>query len=94
MKTRMKVPWLAGLCLCAVGCVMPASADSDEGAWTFTLFSKVLGVPLAAIALGAAPLSVVWLGIGLVLGRQQRKLAGEEPDAPAPARVRPGASEI
>jgi len=49
------------------------------GAWTFTLFDKVLGLSLAAIALGAAPISLVWLGVGLLLGRQQRTLSGERP---------------
>lgn len=52
------------------------------GGWTFTLFSKTLGVSLAAIAIGAAPISLVWLGVGLVLGRQQRQLAGDRPSEP------------
>lgn len=47
------------------------------GAWTFTLFNKVLGLSLAAIAIGAAPVSLVWLAVGLVLGRQQKSLSGE-----------------
>lgn len=45
------------------------------GGWTFTLFSKYLGVSLAAIALGAAPVALVWLGVGVVLGRAQNRLA-------------------
>jgi AAA family ATP:ADP antiporter len=60
------------------------------GGWTFTLFSKVLGVSLAGIALGAAPLSLAWLAIGLTLGRQQRALGGERPArAPEPASITP-----
>lgn len=47
------------------------------GGWTFTLFSKYLGVSLAAIALGAAPVALVWLGVGVVLGRAQNRLARE-----------------
>ncbi len=45
------------------------------GGWTFTLFSKYLGVSLAAIAIGAAPVALVWLGVGVVLGRAQSRLA-------------------
>ena len=51
------------------------------GAWTFTLFSKVIGLSLAAIALGAAPLSLVWLTVGLLLGRQQKALSDDHPKA-------------
>jgi len=47
------------------------------GGWTFTLFSKYLGVSLAAIALGAAPVALVWLGVGIMLGRAQTRLARE-----------------
>ena len=42
MKTRMKVGWLAALSFCAVGCMMQATADSNEGALTFTLENDVL----------------------------------------------------
>ncbi len=42
MKTRMKVGWLAALSFCAVGCMMQATADSNEGAWTITLENDVL----------------------------------------------------
>ena len=47
------------------------------GGWTFTLLSKYLGVSLAAIALGAAPVALVWLGVGILLGRAQTRLARE-----------------
>lgn len=53
------------------------------GGWTFTLFQKVLGVPLAAIALGASPVALVWLAVGVLLGRQQKALA-EERDSSGP----------
>ncbi|MBL8861258.1 MAG: MFS transporter [Planctomycetes bacterium] len=49
------------------------------GAWTFDLFAKTLGVALGTIALGAAPLALVWLGVGVALGRRQRDLSGGGP---------------
>jgi AAA family ATP:ADP antiporter len=48
-------------------------------AWSFDLVNKTLAVALGPIALGAAPLSVMWLVIGLVLGRKQRELGGGGP---------------
>ncbi|MCY2959265.1 MAG: MFS transporter [Planctomycetota bacterium] len=47
------------------------------GGWTFALFHRLLGLPLAAIALGAAPIALIWLAVGLMLGRQQKSLADE-----------------
>lgn len=42
MKTRMKVPWLATVSLCAVGCMAQAAAAPGEEALTFTLENDVL----------------------------------------------------
>lgn len=53
------------------------------GGWTFTLFQKGLGLPLAAIAFGASPIALVWLAVGVFLGRQQRAL-DEQRDSTAP----------
>ena len=41
MKTRVKVGWLAALSFCAFGCVMPATADSNEGGLTITVENDV-----------------------------------------------------
>ena len=41
MKMRVKAGWLATLSFCAVGYVMPATADSNEGALTFTVENDV-----------------------------------------------------
>jgi AAA family ATP:ADP antiporter len=45
------------------------------GAWSFHLLREGLALSLAAIALGAAPLALVWLAFGLALGREQSALA-------------------
>jgi len=47
------------------------------GAWSFSGLHKGLGIGLAAIALGGAPLAVAWLGVGILLGRAQARLARE-----------------
>jgi AAA family ATP:ADP antiporter len=61
------------------------------GAWSYNGLGA-LGLSMSAIALVAAPMSLVWLFIGLWLGRQQIKRQAAETDAervptlvPAPA---------
>ncbi len=46
-------------------------------AWSFSGLRDGLGVPLAAIALAGGPLAIVWLAVGIVLGRAQTRLARE-----------------
>ena len=57
-------------------------AGDQVGAWSFRLFVAVLGA--SAAAFGAVPFAVVWLGLGVWLGRRQAQLArGESRDEPA-----------
>ncbi len=44
------------------------------GAWSYAALGAV-GLGAAAISMVAAPLSLVWLGLGLWLGRRQKKMA-------------------
>jgi AAA family ATP:ADP antiporter len=44
------------------------------GAWSYAALGA-LGLGTAAISMVAAPLAAVWLGVGLWLGRRQKKLA-------------------
>lgn len=46
------------------------------GAWTF-LGLRTLGATLPAIAMLVVPVAAVWIGVGSVLGRRQRALAGD-----------------
>jgi ATP:ADP antiporter, AAA family len=51
------------------------------GAWTYAGLIAV-GFGLAAISYAAIPLSVVWLALGLWLGRKQAVLAGDRDASP------------
>ncbi len=46
-------------------------------AWSFSGLRDGLAVPLAAIALAGGPLAMVWLAVGIMLGRAQARLARE-----------------
>ena len=48
------------------------------GAWAYKGLTG-LGLGLVGISYVAVPLSMVWLGLGLWLGRRQAQLAGEQP---------------
>jgi len=48
------------------------------GAWTYKGLTA-LGLGLVGIAYFAVPLSMIWLALGLWLGRRQAQLAGEQP---------------
>ena len=48
------------------------------GAWTYKALTG-LGLGLVGISYVAVPLSMIWLGLGLWLGRRQAQLAGEQP---------------
>ena len=48
------------------------------GAWAYKGLTG-LGLGLVGISYVAVPLSVIWLGLGLWLGRRQAQLAGEQP---------------
>ena len=48
------------------------------GAWTYKGLTG-LGLGLVGISYVAVPLSMIWLGLGLWLGRRQAQLAGEQP---------------
>jgi AAA family ATP:ADP antiporter len=58
-------------------------AGDQVGAWSFRLFVATLGA--SAAAFGAVPFAVVWLALGLWLGRRQAQLAEtERRDQPPP----------
>jgi len=48
------------------------------GAWAYKGLTG-LGLGLVGISYVAVPLSAIWLGLGLWLGRRQAQLAGEQP---------------
>jgi AAA family ATP:ADP antiporter len=48
------------------------------GAWAYKGLTG-LGLGLVGISSVAVPLSMIWLGLGLWLGRRQAQLAGEQP---------------
>lgn len=60
-------------------------AGDVAGAWTEGLLGR-LGIGLAALVAVVVPMAALWLALGVWLGREQRRRAG---DAPAPA-VTPG----
>ena len=52
------------------------------GAWSYALMA-VIGLSMSGIAFVAVPLSAIWLGIGLRLGRQQEAIARDRAAADA-----------
>ena len=48
------------------------------GAWTYKALTG-LGLGMVGISYVAVPLSMIWLGLGLWLGKRQAQLAGEQP---------------
>jgi len=57
-------------------------AGDQVGAWSYALMGAV-GLGAAATGIVTVPLSAVWLGVGLWLGRRQRILA-QAPERPLP----------
>jgi AAA family ATP:ADP antiporter len=54
-------------------------AGDQIGAWTYgKIFVGVLALGASGAAFGAVPFAVVWLGLGLWLGRRQGQLAAAE----------------
>jgi AAA family ATP:ADP antiporter len=52
-------------------------AGDQIGAWTYKLF-VALGLGVSAAAIAAVPFGVIWLGLGVWLGRRQGQLAAAE----------------
>jgi AAA family ATP:ADP antiporter len=52
-------------------------AGDQIGAWTYKLF-VALGLGVSAAAFAAVPFGVIWLGLGVWLGRRQGQLAAAE----------------
>lgn len=69
-------------------------AGDQIGAWTYALFA-VLGLGVSGAAYAAVPFALIWLALGLWLGRRQVQLAAAEtpnvprPRTPAPMALQP-----
>jgi len=60
-------------------------AGDQIGAWTYKLF-VALGLGVSGAAFAAVPFGVIWLGLGLWLGRRQGQLAAaERHESPVPS---------
>ena len=51
-------------------------AGDQIGAWAY-VFMGIIGLGMTGIAFAAVPLSAVWLGLGLWLGKQQEAKANQ-----------------
>ena len=64
-------------------------AGDQIGAWTYKLFVAV-GLGVSGAAFAAVPFGVIWLGLGLWLGRRQGQLAAaERRESPLPGVAQP-----
>ena len=64
-------------------------AGDQIGAWSYTGMSQLLGLTASAISFVAVPLSAVWFGIGLWLGKRQEGLVRQGNGFPATPPIRP-----